>query len=138
MQSLNQKLNKKLWTFMFGCVITASYVWVMSVSKQAPVLEVFHPYPWFVEYYYIGSVTALVTLLTTFALLVTMNKGLGIALSEHPFWLVLPSATFFALAIVVATDMLTTVAFAVVPATALIVAKVMRCRRKRKYALASM
>lgn len=131
MQSVNQNLNKKLWSFLFGCIITASYIWVMTISKQAPILEVFHPYPWFVEYYYIESVTALMTLLTTFVLLVMMKKGLGIALSEHPFWLILPSATFLALAMVAATGMLSTVAFAVVPAMLLTLAKVARCRRKR-------
>ena len=42
-------VNKKLWSFIFGCLIAASFVWLISLGKSFDVIEYFHQYPEFVD-----------------------------------------------------------------------------------------
>jgi len=59
-------VNKKLWSFIFGCLIAASFVWLISLGKSAGVIEYFHQYPEFVIDYYALMITAIATACLTF------------------------------------------------------------------------
>ena len=56
------KVNKKLWSFIFGCLIASSFVWLISFGKSAVVIDFFHQYPDFVIDYYALMVPLLVLL----------------------------------------------------------------------------
>jgi arginine exporter protein ArgO len=68
-------VNKKLWSFIFGCLIAASFVWLISLGKSAGVIEYFHQYPEFVIDYYALMITAIATAcLTLFIVLVDLTQ----------------------------------------------------------------
>jgi len=109
-------VNKKLWSFNFGCLIACSLVWLVSVGNAAPVPEVLYPHPLFILDYYSGLVTACSALMLTGLTIIIMGKGFNICTSEHPFWLILPTMSFLALTTVSAFEMLNTLLYAAVPA----------------------
>lgn len=123
-------VNKKLWSFNFGCIICASFIWLISFGNTAPVLPVFASDPYFVHYYYPGMVTAFATVLSTLILVLLMNKGFNICTSEHTFWLVLPTGFFLALTALSAFEFLMTTLYAVIPAL-LILITIARIKRAR-------
>ena len=57
-------VNKKLWSFNFGCLIAGSLVWLVHIGNLAPVPSVLHPHTDFILDYYPGSVTALSAIIT--------------------------------------------------------------------------
>ncbi len=108
-------VNKKLWSFNFGCLIAFSLVWLVSVGNAAPVPEVLYPHPIFILDYYSGLVTACSALILTGLAIMIMGKAFNIRPSEHPFWLILPTLSFLALTTVSAFEMLTTLLYAAIP-----------------------
>jgi hypothetical protein len=110
------KVNKKLWSFNFGCLIAFSFVWLVSFGNTAPVPEVLHPHPFFILDYYSGLVTAVSAIMITALLVIIMGKGFNLCASEHPFWLILPSLCFIALTTLSAFELLASMLFAVIPA----------------------
>jgi len=113
---VNFVVNKKLWSFNFGCLIAFSFMWLVNIGHLAPVPEMLHPHPLFILDYYSGVVTALSALVLTGVAVVVMWKGLQICTSEHPFWLILPSITFIAFTTISAFEMVTTFLYAAIPA----------------------
>ena len=114
-------VNKKLWSFNFGCIIAFSFVWLVSFGNAAPVPEVLHPHPFFILDYYSGLVTACCALLLTALAVIIMGKGFNLCASEHPFWLILPSVCFVVLTSISAFELLTTMLYAVLPAMFLLI-----------------
>ena len=110
------KVNKKLWSFNFGCLIAFSFVWLVSFGNTAPVPEVLHPHPFFILDYYSGLVTAVSAIMITALIVIVMGKGFNLCASEHPFWLILPSLCFIALTTLSAFELLNSMLFAVIPA----------------------
>lgn len=115
------KVNKKLWSFIFGCLIAASFVWLISFGKNAAVLEFFHQYPDFVIDYYALTVTAVATVGVTFIIIFIMNWIFNVCTSEHPFWLILPSVTFIFLTLFTSKLMLASMLSAAIPALTVLV-----------------
>ena len=90
-------VNKKLWSFIFGCLIAASFVWLISLGKSFDVIEYFHQYPEFVVDYYALMITAIATAFLTLFIVLIMKWVFNLLPREHPFWLILPSLTFVGL-----------------------------------------
>ena len=93
-------VNKKLWSFNFGCLLAGSLVWLVQIGHLAPVP---------------GSVTAITASLVSLSLLVFMHKGFRLCASEHTFWLLLPMLCFICLTLLIAPYMLFTLMFAAMP-----------------------
>jgi hypothetical protein len=114
-------VNKKLWSFIFGCLIAASFVWLISFGKSATVIEYFHQYPEFVIDYYALMVTAIATTFLTLFIVFVMKFVFNLLPREHPFWLVIPSITFILLTTFASKLMLLSMLSAVVPALTILV-----------------
>jgi len=110
------KINKKLWSFNFGCLIAGSFVWLVSIGLKAPVPEVLYPHTNFVLDYYSGLVTSVATGALTLLVLIIMAKAFKLCTSEHTFWLVLPILSFLALTMIASQSMLISIAYAAIPA----------------------
>ena len=63
-------VNKKLWSFNFGCLLAGSLVWLVQIGHLAPVPSILHPHTDFILDYYPGSVTAITASLVSLSLLV--------------------------------------------------------------------
>ncbi|MGB1200633.1 MAG: hypothetical protein ACPG5R_03645 [Cognaticolwellia aestuarii] len=108
-------VNKKLWSFNFGCLLAGSLVWLVQIGHLAPVPSILHPHTDFILDYYPGSVTAITASLVSLCLLVFMHKGFRLCASEHTFWLLLPMLCFICLTLLIAPYMLFTLMFAAMP-----------------------
>jgi len=114
-------INKKLWSFIFGCFIAASFVWLISFGKSAKVIEYFHQYPDFVIDYYALMVTAIATTFLTLFAIFIMRFVFNLLPREHPFWLIIPSITFILLTTFASKLMLLSMLSAAVPALTILV-----------------
>ncbi|MBA6415670.1 hypothetical protein H4J50_06545 [Colwellia sp. 6M3] len=108
-------VNKKLWSFNFGCLIAGSLVWLVHIGNLAPVPSVLHPHTDFILDYYPGSVTALSASIVSILMLVFMHKGFKLCASEHTFWLLLPTLSFMTLTLLIGQFMLASIMYAAVP-----------------------
>jgi len=109
-------INKKLWSFNFGCLIAGTFVWLVSFGISAPILEVFYAYPHFLLNYYAGTVTFFTAFFTTGGIIFIMGRFFKLCASEHTFWLALPSLSFIILAMLVKQSILITMLYAAFPA----------------------
>ncbi|GLX79306.1 hypothetical protein tinsulaeT_26460 [Thalassotalea insulae] len=91
------QVNKKLWSFNFGCLLACSFLWLTGVADLVPVPEALHPYTDFILDYYPGVITALSALSLTLLVIWLMNYAFDICISEHTFWLLIPSVTLVVL-----------------------------------------
>jgi len=121
-------VNKKLWSFNFGCFIAASFVWLISFGKVAPVPELLHPHPFFIIDYYSGLVTACSAFMLTALVVIVMGKGFKICTSEHTFWLVLPSLVFVSFTTIWAFELLPSVLSAAIPSVFAVASAAVFCR----------
>lgn len=121
-------INKKLWSFNFGCFIAASFIWLVSFGATAPVPEILSPHPLFIIDYYSGFVTACSAFMLTALAIIVMGKGVKICTSEHTFWLVLPSLSFIALTTISAFELLPAMLYAAVPSLTLVAIAAVFCR----------
>lgn len=110
-------INKKLWSFNFGCLIAGSFVWLVSVGSHAPVPEKLYLHPNFVMDYYSGIVTAISASILTIFILLVMAKAFKMCTSEYTFWLILPTLSFLAFITLAAKVMLISIIYAALPAT---------------------
>jgi hypothetical protein len=108
-------VNKKLWSFNFGCLIAGSLVWLVHIGNLAPVPSVLHPHTDFILDYYPGSVTALSASIVSIIMLIFMHKGFKLCASEHTFWLLLPTLSFMTLTLLIGQFMFAAIMFAAVP-----------------------
>lgn len=110
------KVNKKLWSFNFGCLIAGSFIWLVHLGNLAPVPSILHPHTDFILDYYPGSITAITASIVSLLLLVFMHKAFKICASEHTFWLLLPTLCFISLTLLIAQFMFSAILFAAIPA----------------------
>lgn len=115
-------VNKKLWSFIFGCLIAASFVWLISLGKSFDVIEYFHQYPEFVVDYYALMITAIATAFLTLFIVLIMKWVFNLLPREHPFWLILPSITFVGLSFFTSKLMVVSILSAAIPALIVLVA----------------
>ena len=125
-------INKKLWSFNFGCLIAGSFVWLVGLGATSPVPEILSAHPIFVLDYYSGLVTALFAMVFTTILIGLMTRGLKICSSEHTFWLMLPSLSFVALTSLSAFNSLPEILFAALPSLLILLSVSMLQRFFRK------
>jgi len=127
-------INKKLWSFNFGCMLAGSFIWVVSISSYVPVPEFLHEHPEFVYQYYEGVVAAIIATMVAVLLLSLMHKGFSICVSHHPFWVLAPSVFFVMLTFVSAQELLPMKLYAAVPAVMVVCisAIVMRFSRQKR------
>ena len=109
-------LNKKLWSFNFGCLIAGTFVWLVSFGLTAPIHEVFYSYPDFILNYYAGTVTAFTAFTLTGMIMFVMSRFFNVCASDHTFWLVLPSLVLIVLAMLVRQSVIITLLYAALPA----------------------
>jgi len=108
-------VNKKLWSFNFGCLSAGSLIWLVHIGNVAPVPSILHPHTDFILDYYPGSVTAISASMVSLLLLVFMRKGFQLCASEHTFWLLLPTLCFISLSLLIAQFMFSALMFAAIP-----------------------
>lgn len=130
-------VNKKLWSFNFGCLMAGSLVWLVHLGNSAPVPSILHPHTDFILDYYPGSVTAITATLVSLLLLVFMHKAFKICASEHTFWLLLPTLCFIGLSILLAQFMLASLMFAAIPTLIILMfsAVVFRLKKRKQTAI---
>jgi hypothetical protein len=109
-------INKKLWSFNFGCLIAGTFFWLISFGVSAPIFEVFYDYPNFILHYYSSAVTAFSAFLLTSVIIFIMGYFFNVCASEHTFWLILPSLGFIILAMLFSQSILITMLYAAFPA----------------------
>ena len=120
-----ENINKKLWSFNFGCLIAGTFVWLVSFGVSAPIFEALYSYPHFLINYYEGSVTAIAAILLTAGIIFIMRNFFKVCASEHTFWLIFPSAIFIILAMLVRQSVLISMLYAAFPALIVILTAAM-------------
>tara|TARA_R110000796_G_scaffold18210_2_gene55261 strand:- start:1412 stop:1819 length:408 start_codon:yes stop_codon:yes gene_type:complete len=108
-------VNKKLWSFNFGCLLAGSLVWLVHLGNLASVPRILHPHTDFILDYYPGSITAITASIFSFCLLAFMHKAFKLCVSEHTFWLLLPMLCFIGLTLLIAPLRVLTLMFAAMP-----------------------
>ena len=126
------EVNKKLWSFNFGCLIAGSLIWLVHIGNLAPVPSILHPHTDFILDYYPGSVTAITASILSLVLLVFMHKGFKLCASEHTFWLLLPTLCFIILTLLIAQFMLPAIMFAAIPSLLILTFSAIVFRIKRR------
>lgn len=114
-------VNKKMWSFNFGCILSASFVWIMALGMNFPVLNVLNLSPEYIQYYYANTVVAIASTLFTVLLLVVMKKGFNISTRDHVFWLLLPTAVFVIMAVLTGVELYSSLLSAALPSSAVVI-----------------
>ena len=110
------KINKKLWSLIFGCLIAGSFVWLISFGNSAPAPDFLHSYPHFILDFYPAIITAVMASIITLTVMVLMAKSFSVCASDHPFWLIIPSVTFVGITFFASKLMLASMLSAALPA----------------------
>jgi hypothetical protein len=126
------EVNKKLWSFNFGCLIAGSLVWLVHIGNLAPVPSILHPHTDFILDYYPGSITAITASIASLILLILMRKGFKLCASEHTFWLLLPTLCFISLTLLIAQFMFSALMFAAIPTLFVLLFSAVTFRLKRR------
>lgn len=114
------KLNKKLWSFNIGCLITASFIGLVGASDVMPIPELLLSYTWFdITLFHILFI-ALISLAITTSLVMVMHYAMRIHSTEHTFWLVIPILTFLVFISVFANTLILSMLNAAIPSLILI------------------
>lgn len=128
-------INKKLWSFNFGCIIASTFIWLVSFGISVPIFEMFYEYPHFLLHYYAGTVTAFSAILLTTLIIFIMRNFFKVCASEHTFWLIIPSLALVFLAMLVRQSILITMLYAAFPALIVILTAAMKSRVEKYKAL---
>ena len=127
------QVNKKLWSFNFGCIIASSYLWLVNWAQVAPVPEILHYNHEFIAVYYAGMVSAIGASLLTVITIIVMAKGFDICSSDYTFWFLLPSLCLLMLTAIASFSVLPSMLSAALPALAVMITTAFTCRlNKRK------
>ena len=87
-------VNKKLWSFIIGLLMTVAFVWLVSIANSMPVPSFLASTPATLTAYYSELVTILLSIAFTFMTIVLMRQLFDLCPSDHPFWLFLPVCVF--------------------------------------------
>lgn len=121
-------VNKKLWSFIFGCLIAGSFVWLISFGNKVFVPDFLHPYPDFIVDFYPALVTAIAAIIVTLVVMIVMAKVFNVYASEHPFWLAIPSITSIVITFFASSLMWGAMLSAALPALFIMVLTAVACR----------
>ncbi len=114
------EVNKKMWSFNFGCILAASSVWLVALGMQMPVLTLVDLSPAFIDAYYSVVVTSVFSILLTFLVITLMKRGFNIRTSDHTFWLLLPLIIFVLMALLTGAQLYSPLLAAAVPALTIV------------------
>lgn len=108
-------VNKKLWSFIFGCMLAASCLWLIEYSKNAPLFDSLSLYIAIELHQYIYVVNIVLAIVITCIMLITMAKAFKICSSEHTFWLILPALLLASITVLYAKELLPAILTVVLP-----------------------
>ena len=108
-------MNKKLSSFVFGCILAASYLWLIGFASSVSFFDGLFIEWGFTLAHYTIAVTVCLAITIALITLLFMNKVFNLCTSEHPFWLVLPSFYLLALTTFSAFEMLIPMLYAAIP-----------------------
>ena len=114
------KNNKKFWSLFFGCILANSYVWLADIGMNATVPQSFQSYTDFVINYYAMIVTAATAIGVALLVILVMDKGFDVCVSDHLGWLLLPSMSFIAFTALTAQLLISQILAAAIPALLLL------------------
>lgn len=86
--------NKKLWSFIVGCILCSTYLWLVEIGLNAQVPTSLYGDAKFIVSLYPMLVTSSLAILLSIALVLFMPKLAKIRASDHLFWLIIPSLSF--------------------------------------------
>jgi uncharacterized membrane protein len=108
-------VNKKLWSFIFGCILAASCLWLIEYSKKAPLFDSLNLYSVLDLHQYIYAVNIILAIAITCIMLIVMAKAFKICSSEHTFWLILPALLLASITVLYAKELLPEILTVVLP-----------------------
>ena len=113
-------VNKKLWSFIIGIVMSVGFVWLVALANAIPVPAVLANTPESITLYFSELVTIVLSVIFTYVMIILMGQLFDLCPSDHPFWLLLP-VCIFVLGLFVANHvLLTTLLCAALPALVLL------------------
>ena len=86
--------NKKFWSLIIGCLLSASYLWLVEVGFNASVPSSFQSEMEFIVNYYHLYVTAGASIALTLLVVLFMPRLVNTHVSDHVFWLTVPALLF--------------------------------------------
>ncbi|QOL26949.1 hypothetical protein LP316_06565 [Thalassotalea sp. LPB0316] len=113
-------VNKKLWSFIIGLMMSVSFVWLVAFANSLPIPSFLASTPASLTVYYSEIVTIFLSIVFTYTMIILMRQILGLCPSEHPFWLLLPVCIFILGLFVANHVLLTTLLCAALPALILL------------------
>jgi len=131
-RSRAMNVNKKLWSFIFGCMLAASCLWLIEYSKEAPLFESMSTYITMDFHAYVFAVNIILAIIITCVMLIVMAKAFNICSSEHTFWLVLPALLLASITVLYAKELTPAMLTVILPSVivASFVASFMRIRQR--------
>lgn len=123
--------NNKLWSFIIGCIIANSYVWLPNIAAAAPVPEVLHPHPVFVVDFYSSLITVLAAISLSITMILFMSNALKLCISEHIMWVVLPTLIFIGFTLTAAQVLIVPILTTAIPTLAVITASYLFKKRNK-------
>lgn len=110
--------NKKFWSFVVGSVLATAYIWLVELGMNATVPTSFQSEANFIINYYPMVVTATAAMVTTLVAVLLMSVLLKTKVSDHLFWLILPSLSFLSFALISANILFVPMLAAALPTLA--------------------
>lgn len=125
------RLNKKLWSFNIGCIISGAFIALIDISQSLSIPNVVLSNVWFNLEVYYALVIFFSSVFVTGTLIFIMHFILNVHSNEHTFWLVFPILTFLIITAVFAKVLIFSMLNAAIPALILILA-VARKKKERR------
>jgi len=113
--------NKKFWSLIIGCLLSAAYLWLVEVGFNASVPSSFQSEMEFIINYYHLYVTAGASIALTLLVVCFMPRLVNTHVSDHVFWLTAPGLLFIMFAALNTHVLLIPVLSAAIPSLLIIV-----------------
>lgn len=125
------RLNKKLWSFIVGCLISRSFFEVVNNRYSIPIPNFAVSLSWFDFTLYYVLVLVLFSLIITGLLIMIMHYVMRIHSADYTFWLILPILFFLIFITVFANFLILAMLNVAIPSLILILI-VARKKKKRR------
>lgn len=129
------RLNKKLWSFNVGCIVSGAFIWLVGLSKELPIPQFILANKEISIELYTALMIAFSALFLSLILLFIMHHFLKVHSSEHTFWLVLPILAFLILTALVANSLVITMMYAAIPTLFVILLKARNKQERKIFAI---
>lgn len=125
------RLNKKLWSFNVGCIVSGAFIWLLDFSKSITPPDFIRENQYISHYSYSLFCIALLAVGVTTLLLMIMHNCLHVHSSEQTFWLVLPILSLLILTTIVANNLVMAMLAVAIPALLVILLAARRRKQRR-------